>query len=179
RHLREIDHRLGFNMSPLTVQLSTCSFFYYCYGPHRDLHSFPTRRSSDLIADIKVRNAPEHPEESRIERALRGRQARELEDFEEDVPGTIVRARVDRDHPLGFGVGTSDGALYVLHSGGAVFEPDENFETAAYFPDALEKVSGVISERNLQRLSNASWLANRRVGSGRVILFADDPLFRH
>src|SRR5438874_8275009 len=25
-------------------------FFFYCYGDHRDLHSFPTRRSSDLIA---------------------------------------------------------------------------------------------------------------------------------
>src|SRR5690606_41816242 len=24
-------------------------FFCYCYGEHRDLHSFPTRRSSDLI----------------------------------------------------------------------------------------------------------------------------------
>src|SRR5205809_4155090 len=24
------------------------SFFSYCYGHHRDLHSFPTRRSSDL-----------------------------------------------------------------------------------------------------------------------------------
>src|SRR5437868_9871215 len=23
------------------------SFFFYCYGDHRDLHSFPTRRSSD------------------------------------------------------------------------------------------------------------------------------------
>src|SRR5437868_8752527 len=23
-------------------------FFFYCYGAHRDLHSFPTRRSSDL-----------------------------------------------------------------------------------------------------------------------------------
>src|SRR5207248_10330623 len=23
-------------------------FFFYCSGPHRDLHSFPTRRSSDL-----------------------------------------------------------------------------------------------------------------------------------
>src|SRR5687767_15819001 len=23
-------------------------FFFYCYGVHRDLHSFPTRRSSDL-----------------------------------------------------------------------------------------------------------------------------------
>src|SRR5690606_42037681 len=24
------------------------SFFFLCYGDHRDLHSFPTRRSSDL-----------------------------------------------------------------------------------------------------------------------------------
>src|SRR5688572_31461568 len=23
-------------------------FYFYCYGDHRDLHSFPTRRSSDL-----------------------------------------------------------------------------------------------------------------------------------
>src|SRR5690242_13846454 len=25
------------------------SFFFYCSGAHRDLHSFPTRRSSDLV----------------------------------------------------------------------------------------------------------------------------------
>src|SRR5437764_9909877 len=25
------------------------SFFFYCYRDHRDLHSFPTRRSSDLL----------------------------------------------------------------------------------------------------------------------------------
>src|SRR6266571_360939 len=25
-------------------------FFFYCYADHRDLHSFPTRRSSDLGA---------------------------------------------------------------------------------------------------------------------------------
>src|SRR5207245_9945471 len=25
-------------------------FFFYCYLPHRHLHSFPTRRSSDLAA---------------------------------------------------------------------------------------------------------------------------------
>src|SRR5205809_5605728 len=29
-------------------QLSLRVFFFYCYGDHRDLHSFPTRRSSDL-----------------------------------------------------------------------------------------------------------------------------------
>src|SRR5438034_6197275 len=26
-------------------------FSFYCYGHHRDLHSFPTRRSSDLAAE--------------------------------------------------------------------------------------------------------------------------------
>src|SRR5438034_7913446 len=30
--------------------MSSASFFFFfsCYGDHRDLHSFPTRRSSDL-----------------------------------------------------------------------------------------------------------------------------------
>src|SRR5205823_13523287 len=27
---------------------SVSHFFFYCFGAHRDLHSFPTRRSSDL-----------------------------------------------------------------------------------------------------------------------------------
>src|SRR5687768_18603677 len=31
-----------------------CAFFLYCYGEHRDLHSFPTRRSSDLGATLVV-----------------------------------------------------------------------------------------------------------------------------
>src|SRR5690348_9358785 len=31
------------------VVVPVCNrFFFYCYGDHRDLHSFPTRRSSDL-----------------------------------------------------------------------------------------------------------------------------------
>src|SRR5687767_15319590 len=28
--------------------ISTCDIFFQCNGHHRDLHSFPTRRSSDL-----------------------------------------------------------------------------------------------------------------------------------
>src|SRR5438309_8358878 len=34
-------------MSPLTV-----IFFFYWYRNHRDLHSFPTRRSSDLFEPL-------------------------------------------------------------------------------------------------------------------------------
>src|SRR5205823_8480204 len=32
-----------------TLLLYILSFFFYCYRAHRDLHSFPTRRSSDLF----------------------------------------------------------------------------------------------------------------------------------
>src|SRR5438445_1194925 len=36
-------------MAPSSLEHASRSFFFfYCYGDHRDLHSFPTRRSSDL-----------------------------------------------------------------------------------------------------------------------------------
>src|SRR5215208_272828 len=35
-------------ISPMILQkLKAVAFFFYCYGDHRALHSFPTRRSSD------------------------------------------------------------------------------------------------------------------------------------
>src|SRR5438552_3157041 len=36
----------------MMLTLSQLFFFYHRYGAHRDLHSFPTRRSSDLKAGI-------------------------------------------------------------------------------------------------------------------------------
>src|SRR5207249_11948498 len=35
--------------TPVRPVLTSSPFFSYSYGDHRDLHSFPTRRSSDLI----------------------------------------------------------------------------------------------------------------------------------
>src|SRR5207247_8786866 len=35
---------------PFILLLYLFFFFFYYYGDHRDLHSFPTRRSSDLTA---------------------------------------------------------------------------------------------------------------------------------
>src|SRR5206468_5348342 len=35
--------------SQATYSILSSSFFFTCSGAHRDLHSFPTRRSSDLI----------------------------------------------------------------------------------------------------------------------------------
>src|SRR5438270_13851440 len=35
-------------MTVLSQTTELCLSFFYSYGAHRDLHSFPTRRSSDL-----------------------------------------------------------------------------------------------------------------------------------
>ena len=134
------------------------------------------------IAEIKLREARDSAKgDAKLERALRGRETRELENWEQQIPGTILPLRLDPAHPLAFGAGIAGDStrMFVLHNGGAVFEPDESFESVGYFPDKLEKISGVISEQNLKKLSRGSWLAVKRVGRGRVILFADDPLFRH
>src|SRR5690606_41857030 len=37
-------------IAPLTSLSCSLIFFFYSYADHRDLHSFPTRRSSDLVA---------------------------------------------------------------------------------------------------------------------------------
>jgi len=132
-------------------------------------------RSDDEDEDEEV------SDEERLEEALRTREERRLENWEERIPGTILPVRLDVDHPLTFGAGVDGdpGRLYVLHSGGGVFEPGTGFETVGAFGAALERVSGVISEQNLEHLSQSTWLAASGVGGGNVFLFADDPIFRH
>src|SRR5947209_20519069 len=38
-------------------RVSRVDFFFYCSAGHRDLHSFPTRRSSDLVRAL-FRSSP-------------------------------------------------------------------------------------------------------------------------
>src|SRR5436305_11251870 len=44
-----------------TPSLRSKFFFIDCYGDHRDLHSFPTRRSSDLLEWPRVGHRSTHP----------------------------------------------------------------------------------------------------------------------
>jgi hypothetical protein len=138
------------------------------------------RLAAGPVAGVKVREK-KGDEAGEIALALRGREARELDRWEQQVPGTIFSLNLDPAHPLAFGAGV-DGQpdrLFTLHTGGGVFEPDPDFETVAFFPEKVEKVSGVISDKNLAHLAQGAGIALKRVGRGRVILFADDPVFRH
>jgi hypothetical protein len=133
------------------------------------------------IAEVKLRETPRDSDATRLARALQGREARQLERWEAQVPGAILSVNLDTAHPLAFGAGIDGNAsrLFVLHSGAQTFEPDPAFETVGHFDAELERVSGVITRRSLDRLQQGSWLAMKRIGSGRAILFIDDPVFRH
>jgi hypothetical protein len=133
------------------------------------------------IAEIELREDPEEPDSLRLERALLGTEEREAERWERQVPGAVLTVRLDAAHPLAFGAGISGDPtrLHVLHSGAQTFEPDPDFETVGSFEAGLERVSGVISSRNLERLERGGWLVHKRMGSGKAILFIDDPIFRH
>jgi hypothetical protein len=139
-------------------------------------------RLGEPLAEVKLRTELDHGEPDRDEQlreALRTREERQLESWRERVPGTILPVSLDPWHPLSFGVrtGSADDQVFVISTGTA-FEPDADFETVGYFPQGVRELSGVVSDANLERLDRSSWLVERRLETGKVILFADDPLFR-
>lgn len=131
------------------------------------------------MGGVEVRRSTGPEEGARIGRALRTLAERQLERWESQTPGTILEVVMDPGHPLAFGAGTQSRSerSFVL-STGTGFEPDESFESAAWFSEEAEGLSGVIGEATVDRLRRSSWLVERGLGRGSLILFADDPLFR-
>src|SRR5205814_10120238 len=64
-----------------TYYVSFLSYFFYCYADHRDLHSFPTRRSSDLDRRQRQSEASEIPDLVIRQRYRGRRKARIARDF--------------------------------------------------------------------------------------------------
>jgi hypothetical protein len=140
------------------------------------------RWASGEFTEIEARSAEVDslPPEERRRRALFTRNERRSERWDRAVTGVILPVQSDPSHPLGWGAGLGNvaGRNFVLHIADLSFEPAEEFETVISFEEELSAVSGVMSDAKLEELSSSSWLASARVGDGRVILFADDPLFR-
>src|SRR5690554_99134 len=77
---------------PISVLPSTCFFFQY-YGDHRYLHSFPTRRSSDLFNGLEIDLHQAGKSEGLEQRCLEapGKQQRE----DQPASGPSPRHQVD------------------------------------------------------------------------------------
>ncbi len=92
------------------------------------------------------------------------------------VPGAILKAIPDEHHFLTLGYGT---VAPVLVRSNLAFEPDPGLASPFTFAAREELLlSGFAYPDSLERLAETPYLIQERVGSGRIILFLDDPNFR-
>jgi hypothetical protein len=98
----------------------------------------------------------------------------------EALPGSIMRATVDRTTYITYGVNQDE--VPVLLASGYFFRYSKEGTNALVF-DAEPKlpltVSGFVWEGNTERLlKGTSYIVDESMGGGHVILFAEDPFFR-
>ena len=96
------------------------------------------------------------------------------------LPGSIMRATVDRTTYLTYGLEQNE--LPVLLASGYFFRYSKEGANAIVFdarPTKPLTISGFTWEGNTERLlSGTAYLIDESVGSGHVILFAEEPFFR-
>ncbi|RSK47518.1 M14 family zinc carboxypeptidase [Hymenobacter rigui] len=93
------------------------------------------------------------------------------------IAGSIYQADIDITNPIGFGL--TSRRLYVFRNGTTFLRPSRNpYATVVQYASA-PLVSGYVSSNNLRQISSSAAVVVSKVGSGRVVLFADDPNFRH
>jgi hypothetical protein len=98
-------------------------------------------------------------------------------DDPEPVPGVVARATLDRSHWLTYGYARDH--LPVLVSGGGFLMPSREGDNAVTIVGDDAVISGFVWPGNTTRLLDRTvWAVVENVGNGRVILFAEDPLFR-
>ncbi|MDE2971492.1 MAG: hypothetical protein OXU35_04210, partial [Acidobacteriota bacterium] len=103
--------------------------------------------------------------------------AEEPEQPAEVIPGAILRAVPNPESFLSFGY---EEPFPVMVWSSLAFEPDPAVAAAVRFPDDPDELlgSGFAFPDSLARLAGTPYLVTEQVGSGRVVLFLDDPNFR-
>jgi hypothetical protein len=98
----------------------------------------------------------------------------------EKVPGAIMKATADLTTPLTYGL--EDENLPVLLASGYFFRLSKEGTNAMIFEPSPKKpltISGFVWEENTEKLlRGTAYLMSESFGKGKIIVFAEDPLFR-
>ncbi len=90
------------------------------------------------------------------------------------VPGNIFRVTPDPEHPLSFGPPET---MFAFMNNPRTFAlAGDGGDVAAFTDDPA--VSGFITEESVDKFRRRVFLAEERLGRGRIVLFAGDPCFR-
>jgi hypothetical protein len=124
--------------------------------------------SSTEKPPIETRQKPDHPSPQKKDSTNR----KPLE-----VPGSIVKAKVNRDHFLTIGYDSDTLPLFV--QGDVFFKPSETGANALTFEGDKLRISGFFWEDNTEQLlRGSSALIDEPIDAGNVILFNFEPGFR-
>ena len=92
------------------------------------------------------------------------------------VPGAILTTTVDSNHYLTFGY---DSKTAVLVRSNLAFEPDPELATPFRLAPVGElRLAGFAYDDSLDRLAGTPYVVVDRIGSGKIVLFLEDPNFR-
>lgn len=97
---------------------------------------------------------------------------------EKQVNGVIVRASFDPTHPLAYGYAKQAPHIHLMRDGTTYLKPaTSSYLNPLHYTDA-PLVSGFASKANQTAMKGTTPIQVKVVGSGRVVLFTDNPVFR-
>lgn len=129
--------------------------------------------SDAKLIEVKAWEPPKQEDEDRAEggASLPALASRPLE-----TPGAALRTRLRTSHPLAAGLASDPPVLF---EGSTILLPTlKPEETVLTVASATPVAAGVVWEEAQQRLTDALLVGALSKGKGKVILFAQDPVFR-
>ncbi len=100
--------------------------------------------------------------------------SRERAGASDQLPGAIVKAKVDNTHPLAYGL---PDYYFSLKTSTNVFQMPTDADAPIFLEDNFQSY-GFIGNRVKPRLKKSPLAVAQQMGSGQVIYFVDNPLFR-
>jgi len=116
---------------------------------------------------------PNENQDQQANNRLRFADAREAAALQ-SIAGAFFMTEIDSTHPLGFGF--PDEWVPVFRDNTVVFpQPSNPLQVVAEYQHVI---AGYVSDRNRQRLAGKPAVWAQNLGQGRVVMLADNPVFR-
>lgn len=125
--------------------------------------------------DWAIKRKKEETDKETGEASLKRYEDREKEYLKESIPGAVYRVELDNSHPLAYGYPSR---YHTLRQDAGLYE---YFKEGGWNVGTIRKdgyVTGFAGIKAKQRLKDGLVLGVQEVGRGRVVYFADNPVFR-
>lgn len=114
------------------------------------------------------------PEEELAEKLI-PYEEKERKRMMQSIPGTLMKLKLDKTHPLGMGY---EKDLVILNNSSPTLSLTTKGDNVVFYPKEQFKISGFLTPENEKKVALSSYLLREKSGRGSFILYADDPNFR-